>query len=796
MARLRKALDDPEALVTTPAGYRLRARPGELDVERFERLVADGRGALGAGRGEDAAAALGKALELWRGPPLAELASTPFAPGEIARLEEQRLAAVELRVEADLAAGRHTELIAELGQLTREHPWRERLHAPFDARAVSQRPPGRRAGGLPPRPRGPGRAARRSSPEPSSTTSTRRSSRMRPRMDAAPDGDSPGSTSAAARSQVARAAESDDRSRAATSRRSAARLGAPVGAAVDADRAGRGREDTARARGGPRRRGGFRRRRVLRARSPPCNGAEDVPVGDRQRARDHPARRRVARARRPSASSRPRTCCSSLTTSSTCSPPRRSSATCWAPAPRADGARHQPRAARRCRPRSAIPCRHCAAEPGAAGRWRRRCGDSVQSSGRAPTTPPLISATATRRRSRRSAGASTGCRWRSSSPRPAADCCRPPRSPSVWRSHLALPAPRARDAPARHHTLRATIDWSYELLSDGEKACFARFAVFVGGATIEAAEAVTGADLDTLDHLVSKSLLVRRQHAHAPTRLQMLETIRAYAAERLAAAADRDAVHERHYRHYLAVAERHGTEQLLLGVGGKEHLSRLDQEMHNFDAALRWAVGRPDAGPALAMVAALGSVLAHARPLCGRGRLDRPGVGPAGRRRPSGGAGPRAGGQGLCAALARARRRGAGDLRRVRSRCSRSRRSQPAGLCAERMLGDVVDRRPVRRRGHGRRGGAAVRNGSRRRMGDRRGMGEKGGRGLQSPGAARARRPSRRAAGGRRQRAQTRRAVRKCRLWRACHGWRPRCEGVRRPRRADLAGPRQPPLPG
>ena len=129
VARLRKALDDPDVLVTTPAGYRLRVRPGELDAERFERQVADGREALAAGRAEHAAAELREALELWRGPPLAELASTPFAPAEIARLEEQHLAAVELRVDADLAAGRHAELVGELQQLTTQHPWRERLHA-------------------------------------------------------------------------------------------------------------------------------------------------------------------------------------------------------------------------------------------------------------------------------------------------------------------------------------------------------------------------------------------------------------------------------------------------------------------------------------------------------------------------------------------------------------------------------------------------------------------------------------------------------------------------------------------
>jgi tetratricopeptide (TPR) repeat protein len=131
--------------------------------------------------------------------------------------------------------------------------------------------------------------------------------------------------------------------------------------------------------------------------------------------------------------------------------------------------------------------------------------------------------------------------------------------------------------------------------------------VFAGGATIEATEAITGADLDTLDQLVAKSLLVRGPHAHTPTRLGMLETIRGYAARRLAAAGDRDAVRERHYRHFLAVAERHGTDRALMGVAHKQHLTHLDDEMHNFDAALQWAVGRPDAGPALRLVAALGS---------------------------------------------------------------------------------------------------------------------------------------------------------------------------------------------
>ena len=106
------------------------------------------------------------------------------------------------------------------------------------------------------------------------------------------------------------------------------------------------------------------------------------------------------------------------------------------------------------------------------------------------------------------------------------------------RDTLAALGTGPRDAPARQRTLRATIDWSHDLLDDDERACFARFAVFAGGATVEAAEAVTAADLDTLDRLVAKSLLVRQRQPGGAGRLHMLETIRAYATERFAARPD------------------------------------------------------------------------------------------------------------------------------------------------------------------------------------------------------------------------------------------------------------------
>src|SRR6185312_17327603 len=92
----------------------------------------------------------------------------------------------------------------------------------------------------------------------------------------------------------------------------------------------------------------------------------------------------------------------------------------------------------------------------------------------------------------------------------------------------------------------------------------------------------------------------------APTRLGMLETIRVYAAERFASAADVEAVRERHYRYYLALAQRHGTDRALHGAGAGEHLATLDAEIDNLHAALGWALARPSAEPALAMAAALG----------------------------------------------------------------------------------------------------------------------------------------------------------------------------------------------
>ena len=128
VSRIRQALaDSDEVLVTRPAGYLLRATPDTIDAARFEALVREGRDRVAAGDSEGAATILRAALGLWRGPALTDVADAPGAAAEAARLEEARLVALEERLDADLACGRHHEVVGELEALTATHPFRERL---------------------------------------------------------------------------------------------------------------------------------------------------------------------------------------------------------------------------------------------------------------------------------------------------------------------------------------------------------------------------------------------------------------------------------------------------------------------------------------------------------------------------------------------------------------------------------------------------------------------------------------------------------------------------------------------
>ncbi len=126
VSKLRRLLGEG-VLVTRGRAYELRVEPGELDLDRFNQLVEDGRRALIAGDPAHAADALGAALALWRGPPLADFAYDQFALAEIERLDGLRLAALVERIDADLQLARQSAVIAELETLIAQYPQHERL---------------------------------------------------------------------------------------------------------------------------------------------------------------------------------------------------------------------------------------------------------------------------------------------------------------------------------------------------------------------------------------------------------------------------------------------------------------------------------------------------------------------------------------------------------------------------------------------------------------------------------------------------------------------------------------------
>ena len=164
-----------------------------------------------------------------------------------------------------------------------------------------------------------------------------------------------------------------------------------------------------------------------------------------------------------------------------------------------------------------------------------------------------------------------------------------------------------RDADPRQQTLRATIEWSHELLEPEEQRLFASLAVFRGGCTVETAEAVAGADLDTLQSLVDKSLL-----RHTGERFWMLETIREYARERLAASGEEAEMRRRHALFVLDVAEATSVKWRKAAIW-RSGYARLAAEHDNARAALEWARDSHEDEVLLRLAAALSHFwLAHA----------------------------------------------------------------------------------------------------------------------------------------------------------------------------------------
>ena len=199
-------------------------------------------------------------------------------------------------------------------------------------------------------------------------------------------------------------------------------------------------------------------------------------------------------------------------------------------------------------------------------------------------------------------------RWRSSSPLHDAICCHRARCSSVSaRGSISCGRHRAPVSIERQWTLRGAIEWSYDLLQPEEQQLFASLAVFVGGFTLAAAEQVAEQpDLDILEGVESlfrNNLLTTEHAAGDDPRLGMLETIREFALERLAARGDEGAVRRRHAAFYLVLAE--DAEPGLLGPQQREWLERLDAERDNIRAALGWALDAGEAEMGLTIGSAL-----------------------------------------------------------------------------------------------------------------------------------------------------------------------------------------------
>ena len=166
-----------------------------------------------------------------------------------------------------------------------------------------------------------------------------------------------------------------------------------------------------------------------------------------------------------------------------------------------------------------------------------------------------------------------------------------------------------RTAPPRHRALRASVEWSYELLDDSERVALRRLAVFAGGFTLDAAEEICSGEgltrddvLDVVSRLVDRSL-VQVEEKGPSARYRLLETIRQYASERLTESGERDAVRARHLGHFLALSERAGAE---IGADGLiKWLPVLDVEHDNLRAAFDWSMQSKSSNECLRLASSL-----------------------------------------------------------------------------------------------------------------------------------------------------------------------------------------------
>jgi predicted ATPase/DNA-binding SARP family transcriptional activator len=630
VSRLRRLL--PGVVESSPTGYRLAVAAEAVDAVRFEALALAGRERLGRDP-ERARALLGEALALWRGPALADAADAAFAAPAVARLDGLRLQAIEDRVEADLAAGATDRLAAELEELVATHPLSERLGGQL-LRALALQ--GRQADALGVYERLRARLAEELGIDPSPALQAVHVAVLRGQLAPTAPATAPAGRPPAAPDAGPPPAGSPPSGRAASTN-----LRAPITSFV-----GRG-DDLTRimaAFGGARLvtltgPGGAGKTRLaaeagarLLERMP--DGVWMVELGSVVDPVDLPqAVLSLFGARELRL----------LATPGTAAVP---------PLDRLvealggrellvvmDNCEHLVAAAAalvdhllaRCPGLSVLATSR---EPlGIAGEVLHPVGPLAVPEGDVSPAEALASP-AVRLLADRGAAARPGFAVDRATVGPVLGICRaldglplaielaaarlhalsPDQVAARLDDRFRLLADGRRPVAGRHQTLRAVIDWSWELLGGAEQVLLRRLSVFAGGATLEAAERVcTGpapggpaADevLYLLAGLVDKSLVVAADDGAGGARYTMLETVRAYGAERLAEAGETETVARAHAGYLLALAEE--AEPELRRPDQLRWLDRLAVERDNLHAALRWAVDAREAAVALRLAAALG----------------------------------------------------------------------------------------------------------------------------------------------------------------------------------------------
>jgi predicted ATPase/DNA-binding SARP family transcriptional activator len=568
VSKLRRTLGR-ELLETHAGGYALKVQPDAIDAFRFERLVEQGRTEL---RTDAASAAetLRAALGLWRGPALADVAYEQFAQSEIGRLDELRLTALEERLEADLRLGRHTQLVPELEAAVAEHPLRERLRAQLMLALFRS---GRQADALEAYRNARGTLLDELGLEPSVELRELQAAILR--QDAALDVE-------------------------------------PVE---------------------------LRARRHLPASPTPFLGREDELMNVLRRFRDDGAR--LVTLTGPGGSGKTRLAVQAahdlaalyddgvyFADLAPVTDPRLLAETIAAAlkVPEATPL-HEHLAQRRLLLVLDNFEQIDAAAPVVADLLRSAPNVSMLVTSRSPlriygehvfAVPPMTEEDAVAlfiaraREARHALEASPSvqelCAWLDRLPlaielvAARAREMPPERVLDVLPPRLELAARGPRDAPARQQTLRATIEWSYGLLTERERAVLAQVALFVGGFTPDAAQAVCGAELSELAELVAASLIVDPDTPGETPRLALLETIREYALERLHQSGALPDVRRRHAQYFLDLAERAEPE---LERAAEQWLERLEADHDNLRAALDWAAEHGTAGEELRIAVAL-----------------------------------------------------------------------------------------------------------------------------------------------------------------------------------------------